>query len=63
MDGMTSDVLPDFLGRVPSAIWVLLGSGDDCWDKAAMESFFSTLKIERVHRGRYRTRDEVRVAI
>jgi transposase InsO family protein len=24
----------------------------DCWDNAAMESFFSTLKIERVHRSR-----------
>src|SRR5690606_37215215 len=32
----------------------------DCWDNAAMESFFSTLKIERVNRRRYRTRNEVR---
>jgi putative transposase len=32
----------------------------DCWDNAAMESFFSTLKVERVHRHRYRTRDEAR---
>jgi putative transposase len=35
----------------------------DCWDNAAMESFFSTLKIERVHRQRYRTRDQARADI
>lgn len=35
----------------------------DCWDNAAMESFFSTLKIERVHRQRYQTRDEARADI
>jgi putative transposase len=30
------------------------------WDNAAMESFFSSLKLERVSRRRYRTRDEAR---
>lgn len=32
----------------------------ECWDNAAMESFFSTLKRERVYRCTYRTRDEAR---
>jgi putative transposase len=32
----------------------------DVWDNSAMESFFSSLKIERVHRKVYRTRDEAR---
>jgi len=32
----------------------------DVWDNSAMESFFSSLKIERVHRRGYRTRDEAR---
>ncbi len=33
----------------------------DCWDNAAMESFFASLKKERVYtRPRYRTRDEAR---
>lgn len=32
----------------------------DCWDNAAMESFFSTLKLERANRRRYQTRDEAR---
>lgn len=32
----------------------------DCWDNAAMESFFSTLKLERANRRRYATRDEAR---
>ena len=28
----------------------------NCWDNAAMESFFKTLKVERVHSMRYDTR-------
>ena len=32
----------------------------DCWDNAAMESFFSTLKMERVYRRSYATQDEAR---
>jgi putative transposase len=32
----------------------------NCWDNAPMESFFATLKKERVHHERYRTRDEAR---
>jgi len=35
----------------------------ECWDNAAMESFFSTLKIERVHRRRYKERDEARADV
>ena len=33
------------------------------WDNAAMESFFSSLKIERVKRKTYRTRDQARADI
>jgi putative transposase len=29
----------------------------NCWDNAAMESFFSSLKIERIRRKTYRTRE------
>lgn len=35
----------------------------ECWDNAAMESFFSTLKRERIHRRVYRTRDDVRADV
>ena len=35
----------------------------DCWDNAAMESFFSTLKRERVHRRQYATRDQARADV
>jgi len=35
----------------------------DCWDNAAIESFFSTLKTERTNRKRYRTRDEARADV
>lgn len=33
------------------------------WDNAVMESFFSTMKIERCHRKNYRTRDEARADV
>ncbi|VAV91712.1 Mobile element protein [hydrothermal vent metagenome] len=33
------------------------------WDNAAAESFFSTLKIERVKRKVYRTRDQARADV
>jgi putative transposase len=38
------------------------GKGD-CWDNAAMESFWSTLKTELVHHERYATRDQARQSI
>ena len=37
-----------------------MSRSDDCWDNAAMESSFSTLKIERRHRKTYTPRDEVK---
>ncbi len=33
------------------------------WDNAAMESFFSSLKTQRVSRKIYRTRDEARADV
>jgi putative transposase len=35
----------------------------DCWDNAAMESFFSTLKIERTNRTDYQTRNQARTDV
>jgi len=35
----------------------------DCWDNAAMESFFSSLKTERTSRKRYRSRDEAKADV
>jgi putative transposase len=35
----------------------------NCWDNAAMESFFSSLKTERTARKVYRTRDEARADV
>jgi len=35
----------------------------DCWDNAAMESFFSSLKTERLARKRYAAREEVRAEV
>lgn len=35
----------------------------NCWDNAAMESFFSSLKTERVARKTYRTRDQAKADV
>ena len=35
----------------------------DCWDNAAMESFFHTLKIECVYHKHYLTRDEAKKSV
>jgi transposase InsO family protein len=35
----------------------------DCWDNAPMESFFKTLKVERIHELRYVTRAQTRLDI
>jgi len=35
----------------------------DCWDNAVAESFFSTLKAERVHRTDYVTRSQARASV
>lgn len=35
----------------------------NCWDNAPVESFFASLKRERVHRHRYRTRQEARADV
>jgi transposase InsO family protein len=35
----------------------------DCWDNAVAESFFSTLKAERVHRTDYITRSQARASV
>jgi putative transposase len=35
----------------------------DCWDNAAIESFFSRMKAERINRRSYRTRDEARADV
>ena len=35
----------------------------NCWDNAPMESFFKTLKVERVHQLRYATRAQARLDI
>ena len=35
----------------------------DVWDNSAMESFFSSLKVERVHRRLYATRDQAKADV
>ena len=35
----------------------------NCWDNAAMESFFKTLKVERVHQVQYENRAQARIDV
>ncbi len=35
----------------------------DCWDNAVAESFFHTLKVELVHRMKFKTREEAKIKI
>jgi putative transposase len=46
-----------------SGITCSMSRRGDCWDNAAMESFFSTMKFERVARKSYLTRDQARADI
>ena len=35
----------------------------DCWDNAVVESFFASLKVERLHERRYATIEELRADV
>jgi len=40
-----------------------MGRRANCYDNAATESFFHTLKVEQLHRQRYRTRASAKTAV
>lgn len=40
-----------------------MGRRANCYDNAAMESFFHTLKVERTHRYRYQTRRQAKMSV
>ena len=44
-------------------IQVSMSRRANAWDNAAMESFFKTLKVERIYQGRYETREQARLDI
>ena len=46
-----------------SGIVCSMSRSGNVWDNAAMESFFSSLKIERTARKNYRTRSEARADV
>jgi putative transposase len=45
------------------AITMSMSRKADCWDNAAMESFFKTLKVERIYQVGYDTRAQARLDI
>jgi len=57
----TSDDFRDQLAK--HNIECSMSRNGNCYDNAVVESFFGVLKRERVHRTRYRTRDEARADI
>jgi putative transposase len=46
-----------------NAIECSMSRKGDCWDNAAMESFFHTLKTECIHHEKYLTRDEAKKSV
>jgi putative transposase len=48
---------------VAHGITCSMSRAGNVWDNSAMESFFSSLKVERVNRRQYRTRDEARADV
>jgi len=52
----------EFTGAAQGILCSMSRKGD-CWDNAATESFFSTLKTERTRRRRYTTRDDARADV
>ena len=48
---------------IEKGITCSMSRAGEVWDNSAMESFFSTLKIERVHRKVYRTRAQARADV
>ena len=46
-----------------SGIQCSMSRSGNCYDNAAMESFFKTFKVELVYQDRYRTREEARTSI
>ena len=57
----TSEQLQELLAE--HGVICSMNRSENCWDNAAMESFFSTLKTERCSRRIYRTRDQARVDV
>ena len=57
----TSDLFQRLLGEY--GIECSMSRRGDCWDNAAMESFFSSLKSERIYRRMYRNREEARADV
>ena len=57
----TSDDFRDAL--IKHNIQCSMSGRGNCYDNAVVESFFGLLKRERIHRTRYRTRDEARADI
>lgn len=57
----TSEQFQKFLSA--HGITCSMSRSGNCWDNAAMESFFSSLKTERIGRKIYRTRDEAKADV
>jgi len=57
----TSDQFQRLMGD--HGVTCSMSRSGNVWDNAAMESFFSSLKTERIARRIYRTRDEARADV
>ena len=53
----------DYRRQLQSQILASMSAAGNCYDNASMESFFSTLKTELIHRQQWLTHAEVRLAL
>ena len=53
----------EFYGLADHGVICSMSRSGNVWDNAAMESFFSSLKTERIARKVYRTRDQARADV
>ncbi len=57
----TSDAFQDLLSDM--GITCSMSRRGECHDNAVMESFYGSMKTEKLYREKYRTRDEARAAV
>ena len=62
-DTMTAPLVADALLMADNGVTCSMSRSGNIWDNAAMESFFSSLKTERIARRTYRTRNQARAEV
>ena len=60
---MTAQLVTDALLMADNGVTCSMSRSGNVWDNAPMESFFSSMKTERIGRKTYRTRNQARADV